>query len=260
MIRRDLPGDGRSAPRYLLIPQIEHAQLAGSLAQHWGGGQFAPLEPQDELLWAIVHHDDGWRRWDESPGIDPQRGVPRSFTEMEIDDALAIWSTSIDGAAIAGPLRGYLVGGHFCALARRSATWRKDDPSQPRAQTFVDDYEARMQSWLATWQSVDPAGNTAATAKRALAQLQFFDLLSLWFCCAEASGPDSVATPAGPELTLTPESPQRLRLSPWPFVVGRVNLEVAGRIVPEGPYASRAELAAAPAEPVILRWELQPGP
>jgi Protein of unknown function (DUF3891) len=257
MIRRDLPADENSPARWVLIPQTEHARLAGNLAEHWGADGFAPLKPHDELLWAIAHHDDGWPDWDRAPDVDHSTGIPRSFTEMEIDDSLAIWSASIDGAARAGKLEGSLVAGHFCALARRAAAWKKDDPAWDRAEQFIARYEARIDSWLEAWQQQDRAANTTAVAELALAQLQFFDLLSLWFCCAAAAETDVVPTPAGPDLTLSPQDSGHVRLSPWPLLVAQLNLEIPGRIVPRGHYGSRDLLAAAPSQPVLLRWELR---
>ena len=257
MIRRDLPADQNAPARWVLIPQIEHARLAGRLAEHWGADGFARLQPREELLWAIDHHDDGWRNWDDAPGVNPARGEPRAFTDMEIDDSLAIWSGSIDRAARAGKVEGYLVAGHFCALARRAAAWRKTDPAWPRAEEFVAHYESRIDSWLEAWQQQDRRANTMAVAKLALAQLQFFDLLSLWFCCAPATETDVVPTPAGPDLTLSPPDSGHVRLSPWPLVVAQLNLEIPGRIVPLGHYGSRELLAAAPSQLVLLHWELR---
>jgi hypothetical protein len=258
MIRRDLTADQNVPARWVLIPQIEHAHLAGRLAEHWGAGGFAPLEPREELLWAVQHHDDGWRDWDHAPDVDPTTGIPRSFTEMEIDDSLAIWSGSIDRAARAGKLQGYLVAGHFCALARRAAAWRQNAPAWPQAEQFITQYELQMNAWLEAWKRADPRANTTTIARSALAQLQFFDLLSLWFCCAEATESEAVPTPAGPELTISPQDFRRLRLSPWPLTVAQLNLEIPGRIVPAGHYGSRDVLAAAPSQPVLLHWELRP--
>jgi Protein of unknown function (DUF3891) len=225
---------------------------------HWGAGGFVPLEPREELLWAVVHHDDGWRQWDRAPEVDPTTGIPRSFTEMRVDDSLAIWAGSIDGAGLAGPLQGYLVAGHFCALARRAAAWRQGEPDWPQAEQFVSRYESKMDAWLEAWQRVDRRRNTARNAQRALEQLQFFDLLSLWFCCAEATGPDVVPTPGDGELTISPQDSHCLRLAPWPLRVGALNLEIPGRIVPVGRYDSRELLAAAPSQPVLLHWDLLP--
>ncbi|MEX0978572.1 MAG: DUF3891 family protein [Pirellulales bacterium] len=261
MIRRDVPALGGKPAAWMLIPQIEHAHLAGRLAEHWGAGGFAPLEPMAELLWAVFHHDDGWRAWDDAPGVDPARGVPRAFTEMEIDDSLAIWSGSTEIAHAAGNLQGYVVAGHFCALARRGAAWRKADRAWPRVERFLAHYEGQMMpQWLAAWQSEDPRTNTLAIAAAGLAHLQFFDSLSLWFCCAEATTPDTVTTPSGGELLLDPRGAGRFWVSPWPFAVEELNLEVAGRMISVGHYPSREALAAAPAQPALPHFQLQPAP
>jgi hypothetical protein len=259
MIRREVAAEGPMPARWVLISQIEHARLAGRLAQHWGNGGFAPLLPYSEVLWAVYHHDDGWHAWDQAPDVDPQRGWPRAFTEMRIDDSLAIWSASIDGAGRAGHLEGYLVAGHFCALARRAAAWHQTDPDWQQAARFIAEHEAKMQDWLAAWEGANPTLNTHEVARQALAHLQFFDSLSLWFCCAEATSPDEVQSPGGPTLTLVPEDAHNLRLSPWPLSIESLNLEVPGRMVPAGHFASREALAAAPSQPVLLTWRLKKG-
>lgn len=243
--------------RWVLIPQIEHAHLAGKLAEHWGAAPLVPLRPRTEVLWAVFHHDDGWRAWDFAPDVDPQSGKPRAFTEMEIDTSVAIWSASIEEASTAGNLQAYLVAGHFCALAERAAAWKHGDTAWARAEQFIQDYRRQMRIWLADWQAASQATNTVAVADQALCHLQFFDSLSLWFCCAPASGPETVETPGGPELGLFPDDSQIL-LDPWPFQTPELNLEVPGREVPAGRYASREALALAPSQPVQLTWRLRP--
>jgi hypothetical protein len=258
MIRRDTSTDESATAQWILISQIEHARLAGKLAEHWGANGFAPLAPRDELLWAVYHHDDGWREWEQTPEVDPQHGRPRTFTEMELGDSLVIWSASIETARRAGELQAALVAGHFCALARRIAGWKQGDPQAAEAERFVTHYNACSAEWQRAWQAQNPAANTPMLAQRALAQLQFFDALSLWFCCAEAREPDRVETPGGPVLALWPQDPTHLLLAPWPLDVESLNLEVTGRAVAVARYGSRRDLAAAPSQPVLLRWQLRP--
>ncbi len=257
MIRRDATNSLDGSKQWILIPQIEHARLAGELAKHWGAGPFARLEPRDELVWAIAHHDDGWRDWDENPQVDPRSGRPRSFTEMEIDDSVSIWTGSIETAAAAGPLEGYVVAGHFCALGRRAAAWKHSDAHWSQAQRFLDHYGQAIDRWLADWQRADPANNTPEIARRALAELQWFDALSLWFCCAEADGPDEVEAPEGIRLALKPRDPMHISLDPWPLDVPALELEVIGRAVPIGHYADQAQLRAARGQPARLCWRLE---
>jgi hypothetical protein len=257
MIRRDATGAQAAATDWILISQVDHARLAARLAEHWGAGDFAPVVSRHEMLWAIDHHDDGWQAWETKPDVDPLTGRPRSFIEMPIDDSLAIWTGSIEIAAAAGPLEGYVVAGHFCALARRAAAWKTLDPRLPAVEEFVARYQRLRDGWLVAWQAADPAGRTRAMAEQALCQLQFFDSLSLWFCCAEATQSERVQTPGGPELTLTPLDAQRIAVEPWPLAVECLNLEVLGRAVPARRYDSREALAQAPSQPVLLRWKLQ---
>ena len=242
-----------------MIAQIEHARLAARLAEHWGAGDFAPLWPRRELLWAIEHHDDGWRDWDVAPGIDPDSGWPRSFTEMDPVDSAAIWSASIDTARRAGPLETYVVAGHFCALARRVKSWLSEETRRDVVEPFLARFEALMAGCLNEWQAADPARNTRAAAELALAQLQFFDALSLWFCCSESSETEDVQAPAGPLLILAPQIPERVELAPWPLLVPQLDVEAEGRLVPAKVYGSREELAAVSAQSARLRWHLQPG-
>ncbi len=262
MIRRDGSGDKAASAQWVLISQIEHARLAGKLAEHWGAGGFLPLWPRAELLWAIDHHDDGWRQWELAPDVNPN-GQPRAFTEMEPTESLAIWSASIDSASRHGNLAAYVVAGHFCALARRASAAKNNDAQGPEFQRFVAHFERHLIAWQQAWQSEDPAANSAERARQALLQLQFFDWLSLWFCCTPTSGPHRFETPGGPILTLRPLETRyvdtyRVELSPWPLSTPGVNLEVEGRAVGKRPYRNRTELARAASQPVLLCWQLQP--
>jgi hypothetical protein len=259
MIRRDAEAE-QGAKRWILISQIEHAHLAGRLAENWGGCDYAPLNPRLPLIEAVYHHDDGWRAWDDDVDVDPRTGRPRSFTEMELADSLHIWTASIEAASRIGNLPAYVVAGHFCALAQRMSLWRRDDPHWPLVERFLDDFARAMEGWLAGWQREDPARHTAAAAERGLRMLQFFDALSLWFCCAEATGPERIAVPEGIELTATSRGGCRVELHPWPLIVARLNLEIPARSIPVRQYASRAELRSVDAEPVRLRWTLEAGP
>ncbi len=256
MIRRDGSAVEQTVGQWILISQVDHAHLAGKLAEHWGGPGFAPLDPHDELLWAITHHDDGWSPWEQAPDVDPNTGQPRQFVEMELVDSLEIWSGSIDAAARHDPLSGHLVAMHFAVLARLSAPWRKRHPNWPLVEEFLAKYDRLSQDWLQAWQAVNPVQNTPQRADRAYAHLRMFDNLSLWFCCAPAECTEIVETPGGGDVTLVPTDPRHIRVTPWPFTVESLNLEVSGRAVPIRRYADRAELAAAPAQPVTLRWQL----
>jgi hypothetical protein len=255
---------GLAGVEWVLISQVEHARLSGKLAEHWGAGGVAPLVDGDELVWAIAHHDDGWAAWETAPDVEPELGRPRSFTEMDLAESLEIWTASITGAAERGPLAGYAVAGHFCALLRRyDDRWKDDEDLAIDARRFLDTYDSLMQGCQKAWQARSPSTNTPQRAQLALAQLQLFDSLSLWLCCALASGADEMETPGGPAITLAPlgraepGEPIGVSMSPWPLTVAALEVAVAGRAVPVRRYLDRDELAGVTEKPVQLRWQLQ---
>ncbi|HEX7448673.1 MAG TPA: DUF3891 family protein [Pirellulales bacterium] len=249
-----------SQERWILISQVEHARLSGVLAEAWGQSPFAPLEPRDEILAGVRHHDDGWSAWEVAPKVDAQSGRPLDFTEMPMADSLAIWRESIAAAEKVGPLPGYMVSGHFCALLRRFASrWQSDEAAATLAQGFLDQQAERQAHWLDLRSGGRDREACRAEADRALAWLQMFDALSLWFCCAPRSVPETVEPPGGPALTFRPmASAYQVEVSPWPFVDSRLELSAVGRAIAVAHYANPSDLATAAAQPVTLRWELAP--
>jgi hypothetical protein len=263
MIRRMPVGPEDAASHWILISQVDHAHFAGQLAEHWGAAAVAPLVARNDLLWAITHHDDGWSEWERTADVEPESGRPRSFTEMPLDEGLAIWMRSINAAAEHGALAGFVVAGHFCALLRRfDAAWKGAAATTQWAERFLATFDKVrndcLQSWLA-----DSVEHTPKLAERALGQLQLFDALSLWFCCQERPEPEDFPTPSGSVVRFAVADPlvsnerQRVEIWPWPLCVDGLNLEIAGREVPQRRYQDRSDLAAVPSQRVQLRWRLE---
>jgi len=256
MIRRPSIGPA-GASRWVLIAQIEHARIAGELAEQWGNGDFPPLSWRDELLPAIFHHDHGWSEWDAAPEVDPASGVPFDFTEMPLGEALVIWRKSIAVAGRFGPLAAYVVSAHFAALLRRGAESNEHPPAwENQAAEYLTEQDALQAAWMAEWRR-GGEGRDAAAAAVALRWLQFFDGLSLWLCCRERSAPLTVEPPLGSPLTFTPRG-ATIEVSPWPFAAGEVSLRVSGRSVPQARYLNRAKLAAATSAATTVPWRLLP--
>jgi hypothetical protein len=175
-------------------------------------------------------------------------------------DSLAIWTASIETARQAGPLETYVVAGHFCVLARRVSGWLDEATRRDLLGPFLEKHDRLMADCLSQWQARDPVRNTPAAAELALSQLQFFDALSLWFCCSAASETETVQGPAGPLLTLVPRSPEVVEVYPWPLRIPRLDVEIEGRLAPARRYESREKLAACSTQPARLSWQLHPGP
>ncbi|MBX3411765.1 MAG: DUF3891 family protein [Pirellulales bacterium] len=259
MIRRDAT-DANGQPAWILVSQVEHARLAARIAEAWGNAPFEPLVPRGEVLAGIEHHDDGWAAWERRPTVDPQTGRPLDFTEVPIEVWLPIWQGSIDAAAQQGPLPGCMVAGHFTALLLRfSSRWSEIPAHRQLALSFQARQENAISTWLRQWCVMHgaTAAEAQATAARSLAELQWFDLLSLWLCCSQRTESVTFDTPSA-KLSLTPQPGGRVLLAPWPLAVSELEISTPGRQVAAKHYASTDELAAADSSDVTLRWTLLP--
>jgi len=261
MIRRDVT-DSSGQPAWLLLSQVDHACLAARVAEVWGQAPFATLTPREEVLAGIRHHDDGWAAWERRPKVDPRSGRPLDFTEVSIDDWLPIWQNSIDAAAQCGPLPACMVAGHFTALLHRfHSRWNQVPAYTQLAMSFLARQENATAAWLRQWCVMHgvTTAHAQATAARSLAELQWFDWLSLWLCCGERADAVTFDTPSG-RLTITPQPNRFMLLAPWPLSVPHLEISATGRQVAAREYTSADDLAQAPASEVTLRWTLRPDP
>jgi hypothetical protein len=211
MIRRLVQlDDGR--PAWLLVSQRDHAALAAELSERAFVSATLGSDPaiRQEVEWTIRHHDDGWLDWDEAPGFaDDPPGQPRSFDEMRIEDAQAIWARSIQEARRRGPLAAWLVIRHFLYL--RSVSSSATDPAATRfARQFEPLADACWREWLETTRFADrsaaAASDPAEVAQRGLDRLRWADRLSLCLCGDPPARPDGLVlrpTPLGVPQRLT---------------------------------------------------------
>ena len=88
----------------LCIGQASHAWISGQMARAWA----EPFEPHEEVCLAAEQHDVGMAEWDLAPSLNPETGLPHSFTEMPMDTHAALWleapkrlvTTSVYAAAL----------------------------------------------------------------------------------------------------------------------------------------------------------------
>jgi len=50
-----------------------------------------PFEPHEEVCLAAEQHDVGMAEWDLAPTLNPDTGLPHSFTEMPMETHAALW-------------------------------------------------------------------------------------------------------------------------------------------------------------------------
>lgn len=281
MIRRELTlPDGR--PGWALISQVEHARIAAEVCRAWDDAAYPLAKPHEELLAAVVHHDDGWLAWELRPTtVD---GRPRDFMEMPLDESLAIWRRSIAVAQNMGALAAYAVGSHFAALCR----WSREkaghtDTWLHLADEFIEEQDELAQERLAeltaggeptTVGEAVAATEVRRNADRAWHALQFFDRVSLWLCCAERREPETIDVPESlgtglgafrfePQAgcvgvsTLSTLNGAEIGIEPWPLKLDRLELETEAVGVPRAAYDSTDALAKAEQTPLVLRWSLR---
>jgi len=281
MIRRDvtLP-DGR--PGWALISQVEHARIAAEVCRAWNAEAFPLAVPHQELLAAVVHHDDGWLVWELRPTV--VDGRPRDFMEMPLDESLAIWRRSIAVAQTFGPLAAYAVGSHFAALSRWSHEKAgHSDEWRHLAEEFIVEQEelagerfgellagAQRAAGAATASGAMLQAEVKRNADRAWHALQFFDRVSLWLCCAERREVETIDVPEslGAGLGAFRFTPQlggaaaaavgvaEITIEPWPLTVERLDIATTAEAVPQANYDSPDALARAARQSVPLGWTL----
>jgi hypothetical protein len=251
LIRRDDHGD------WLIIPQIEHARIAGELARAWGNERFASLAAFPTILWAVEHHDDGWRDWDAAPRLNPATGIPRSFMEMRMRDSTAIWTRSIDFCS-SEPLAGIAVSRHFTYLAEQVRSGGRSDADDLEAiDRFLGDQDNESGDLAPRLRRAEDA-TVVATCDRGFRTVRFFDAVSLWLCCAERQEPEQMTAPDGESIKLIPEDAWHVAIDPYPLGVNTPRLQTFARRVAARRYENDddflATFDAAPLE--LLAWTI----
>ncbi|TWU29538.1 DUF3891 family protein [Bythopirellula polymerisocia] len=262
-----------SVPYWLLISQVEHARLSGYLAELCLDqfGESVPSADRDaltavqqELLQAIIHHDDGWREWESCPPLDKDLHRPLSFDEVPAQDAFKIWTNSALAASEFGDLAPWVVASHFSAILATSEHHLAD----PQAKQWLQDTSQQRTQWFTNWHSANEHAHTMRLAGEALKWLQLFDILSLWPCMLYPvvgeivqAIPKSFRTSEDwvlvREICPASDASQQIVFDPWPFMLPSITLEAAAQMVPFREYKNSAELFAA-AKPFTACWELVP--
>ena len=112
MIRREVK-DG-----WILISQHDHAELSAEIMKHWGNNELA--RPDNEVLFAIEEHDNGWKEWDTSPKINSVSQYPMNFLELSSSDQSEIWRRCFRRHSAKHPYASALIALHFGKLNEKS--------------------------------------------------------------------------------------------------------------------------------------------
>jgi hypothetical protein len=249
----------------LLINQTEHAKISGLFAAHWGNANFTRPHPYEPVVRAAILHDAGWYRYETSPRYDAAAGKTPSFTQVPLDQIqLDAFQWAIDWLTSIDPYAGLLISKHRTGLwrGRYGAITHPAHPTAPNlgpaVESFIAENEAQQTEQEQTLDATELSVNYQL--------LQFWDLLSLYFCVRPPYQqfvepvPQSYRGGEGARLNLTPLGEGRVSIDPYPFDLPSLPISIPYRRLPTAKFADEAAFRAAyfQALPQLMRFELVP--
>ena len=223
----------KEANGLVLVGQTDHSRLVGQFAAHWGNARFEGVQPYDSVVRAAVYHDYGWLAYETSPVITDAGETPdfRQVGAKQLDSYqwCVDWMTGIDRYS------GLLVSMHRTGLWRgRYGTIAYPTGFNPRAlndatEEFIKRHEA--------WQEEEQRRLDPAQVRINYRLLQVWDLLGLYFCCADP-GDDRIepvpqsyraGTGEGVSLKLHAEGKRRVALDPYPFEARPLKVQLTAK-------------------------------
>jgi hypothetical protein len=249
----------------LLINQTDHAAISGLFAAHWGNSEFERPHPHEAVVRAAIFHDAGWYRYQASPRYDTGTGKTPNFMQLPPDRTqLDAFQWAVDWLTDIDPYAGLLISKHRTGLwrGRYGAITHPPHPFPaslgPLVEAFIAENEAR--------QKAHEQGFDATELWVNYQLLQFWDLLSLYFCVRPAYQqfvepvPKSYGAGEGVRLNLTPAGDGRVSIDPYPFDLTVLPISIPYRRLPAAKFADEAAFRAAyfQALPQVMRFELVP--
>jgi Protein of unknown function (DUF3891) len=254
--------------------QVDHADLAGQFATHWGNTMFACPMPLPALQVASAQHDNGWRRWDLNQRINPATGHPIDFMHMDVREHTNIYREGISKVTATDPYAGLLVSMHGCGLYN-SRYGTMDVPGLesysaqdlPIVKAFIGENEAKQRALKEqlreAGQLQDETFEQQLWANYQL--LQIWDRLSLYFCLHDlATAAALILGPAPTDyagqvtnLQVTPQGSNSVAISPYPFALSPLFFTLIMRDIPDCKYANDSDLRDAlhAAVPRVLSFQ-----
>ncbi len=249
----------------VLINQTEHAKISGLFAAHWGNREFARPHPYEPVVRAAIFHDAGWYRYETGPRYDAATGKTPNFTQVPLDRAqLDAFQWAIDWLTGIDPYAGLLINKHRTGLwrGRYRAIMHPPLPTAP-------DLGAAVERFIADNEGQQRAQESALDATELWVNyqlLQFWDLLSLYFCVRPPYEQHVEPVPTGYRggeglrLNLMPLGGGRVSIDPYPFDLASLPISIPYRRLPTAKFADEAAFRAAyfQALPQLMRFELVP--
>jgi hypothetical protein len=230
----------------------EHNDLCGQFARAFGNDEFAPLDPFDEMVYVVSHHDYGWNDLDASPALDAnglpggiggaggREGVEANRRSPEINERHSAFCGLLSSMHSWGLFNNRYGLSSFRARPGGSGSVPVPEDYQEGTKRFLDGEQER-QKRLREALASDP--KTAAWVEekklfQCYKQLQFFDTLALYFNLRHESQRGEVAYTHVPKsvdedatVTVRKRGDGVYSFTPFPFRGDRLEVACAGRYV-----------------------------
>lgn len=244
------------APHFVMTMD-QHTALSAQFAAHFGNAQFEAVEPREQMLHMIGHHDAGWRELDKAALRDPKSGLPYNLVQTPFEHIVATSSRSPDFNGETHP---------YCELLSSMHSWglyngRYGMSEMVLLDNLADENRAVADGMLEgeitrqerLKQQLKSAPQTAPWIEdghlfQNYKQLQFFDTLALYFNCVP-EGERMEASFAHTPLSASEDTNVVIRpldagvyaMTPYPFDRDGLELSFEGRYL--APVASGDNVA-----------------
>ena len=221
----------RHAAEMRLVTQGDHAHLAAELLGLCRFPDLLESPHRDEVLRAVLEHDNGWREVDSAPPLDAESGRPCSFRTVPAETRRHLWARGCERYRDTDPLVAILIVEHALQLHDR---WL-DAPDWSDWRKELDELRAEL------LEELDLTEESLAESYR---WLRFADSCSLALC---EECPDSFSV-AGIRVRVSDDS---LVLDPFPLA-GTTSFKLRCRHIPDRRYRNAIDLGRTLG---TARWE-----
>ncbi len=229
---------------HFIITQIDHAEISGVFALHFGNNDFASLNPNAPMIYVAGHHDDGWVEVDGTPQLDPKTRLPYHLTQTPTRQLIETGNKSPDANEAHHPFSGIISSMHTYGLYHgRYGLSDKiyidmiDENLRAEVTQMLDHERARQDRLKAQLRQM---GHDELAEENVLFHnyklLQFFDTLALYIQTVnqgEVKDTAFVHVPRALDDDVTVDAkhiaPGKIILNPWCFDVDAINVSTVGR-------------------------------
>lgn len=228
--------DNSTGPARFVMTMAQHTAFADQIASQFGNDHFAKIDDAS-VRYVIAHHDAGWLPIDQDVPLNPQTGLPYHLAGTPFELTSQTMRGSPDFNAEHSDLAGLISSMHTAGLlngryglAPPGILARFEGEKRAFAEQVLTDELAR-QDRLKAKLDVDESLVWAAYK-----QLQFFDMLSLYFhskaegARGNESFPD-VPTQNDDDVTIriSEQDGAVYALDPYPFATADLSVSFKGR-------------------------------